>query len=115
MNSLTVLLTAAAVAFGLSRWFRLPPIPLLIIAGICIRVGADYWSIELPKILLGEMIEVGLAVLVFTCGVDLSPKSMKGNVRGTIIVAIAQFIILGAASIGMSYALGYPFTDALFD
>ena len=114
MNHFTVLLTAAAVAFGLSRLLRLSPIPLLILSGIALRLLADICSTEPPKLLLGEMIEIGLAVLVFTSGVDLSPQRMRGNARGILIVAVVQFIALGMAGIVTALFLHYDFTDSLY-
>ena len=114
MDHFTVLLTAAAIAFGLSRLLRLPPIPLLILSGIALRILAEYWSIETPKMLLGEMIEIGLAVLVFTSGVDLSPQRMRGNARGILTVAVLQFIALGTAGISTALFLNYDFTDSLY-
>lgn len=114
MNHFTVLLTAAAVSFGLSRFLRLPPMPLLILSGIALRGVSEYWNIEAPQLLLGEMIEIGLAVLVFTCGVDLSPTRMLGNARNIFIVAVAQFITLGTAGIVTALLLNYDFTNSLY-
>ena len=114
MDHFTVLLTAAAVAFGLSRLLRLSPIPLLILSGIALRAFSEYTNIKAPEMLLGEMIEIGLAVLVFTSGVDLSPQRMRGNTRNVLIVAVVQFVILGIAGTGTALFLHYNFTDSLY-
>jgi CPA2 family monovalent cation:H+ antiporter-2 len=114
MHHFTILLTAAAIAFGLSRLLRLPPIPLLMLSGIALRAGSEYLNVEAPEILLGEMIEIGLAVLVFTSGVDLSPKRMRDNARGVLIVAVVQFIVLGIAGIVTALLLDYNFTNSLY-
>ena len=78
MNGICILLLAAASAFGLAKWLRLPPIPLLMLVGTGLHELANIWSIEVPETLLGEMMELGLAVLVFTAGVDLSRGGCSG-------------------------------------
>ena len=66
MTALAILLLAAAVAFGLSKFFRLPAIPLLLLSGAGLNALAGYQAVEIPAELISEMIEIGLAVLVFT-------------------------------------------------
>jgi Kef-type K+ transport system membrane component KefB len=114
MNGVAILLFAAAVAFGLAKLLRLPPIPLLMLSGVGLRALADYWAIEVPEDLLGQMIEIGLAVLVFTAGVDLSPRRMRGNTRGIVIVAVSQFVALGASGVLTAVFLGYDLTTSLY-
>jgi hypothetical protein len=113
MNGICILLVAAAVAFGLAKLLRLPPIPLLMLVGAGIHELANFWQIEVPEDLLGEMMEIGLAMLVFTAGVDLSPRRMLGRTRSIIIVATVQFFILGLAGVLTAFALGYDLTIAL--
>ncbi len=114
MSGLTLLLIAAAIAFGLSKLLRLPPIPLLILSGIGLRLFAQQLNIEVSELMLGEMIEIGLTVLVFTTGADLSPRRMLGNTRGIIIVAVTQFVVLGLAGISTAIFLNYNLTTALY-
>jgi Kef-type K+ transport system membrane component KefB len=114
MNGVAILLLAAAIAFGLAKLLRLPPIPLLMLSGVGLRALADYWAIEVPEDLLGQMIEIGLAVLVFTAGVDLSPRRMRDNTRAIVFVAVAQFVTLGAAGVFTAIFLGYELTTSLY-
>ncbi len=114
MNGICILLVAAASAFGLAKLLRLPPIPLLMLVGAGLHELANLWSIDVPETLLGEMMELGLAVLVFTAGVDLSPRRMLGRTRSIIIVAIIQFCSLGLAGIVTALVLGYNLTDAWY-
>ena len=114
MNGVCILLVAAAIAFGLAKLLHLPPIPLLILVGAGLHELANFWQIEVPEDLLSNMMELGLAVLVFTAGVDLSPRRMLGRTRPIIIVATVQFFILGLAGILTSFALGYDLTTSLY-
>lgn len=114
MSEITLLLVAAAIAFGLSKLLHLPPIPLLMLSGIGLRMLAEYSNIEVSELLLGEMIEIGLAVLVFTTGADLSPRRMLGNTRGILIVATTQFVVLGITGICTAIFLNYDLKTALY-
>jgi len=114
MNEVAILLVAAAIAFGSAKLFRLPPIPLLMLSGVGLRAIAHWRGIELATELLSEMIEVGLAVLVFTAGVDLSPRRMLGRTKAIVIVATSQFLALGAAGVLTAIYLGYELTTALY-
>ncbi|MGJ8649187.1 MAG: cation:proton antiporter domain-containing protein [Opitutaceae bacterium] len=114
MTGLAILLVAAAIAFGISKLFHLPPIPLLMLSGVGLRALAHQFEIEVPEELVSEMIEIGLAVLVFTAGVDLSPRRMRGRTRSIVIVAVSQFTALGAAGVFTAMLLGYDLTTSLY-
>ena len=114
MSGVCILLIAAAVAFGLAKLLRLPSIPLLMLVGAVLHELANIWEVEVPEDLLGEMMEIGLAMLVFTAGVDLSPRRMLGRTRAIITVATVQFCILGLAGGITAWALGYDLTTALY-
>lgn len=112
MTLFAVLLGAAAVAFALAKLFHLPPIPLLLVAGISLRLLADRLGFELPADLLRGLIELGLAVLVFTAGTDLSPRRMRGRTKAIVIVAVGQFFMLGLAGLLTARLLGYDWITA---
>lgn len=114
MNVFAILLLAAAIAFGLGKLFRLPPIPLLMLSGVGIRLIADKIGFELPESLIRQMIELGLAALVFTAGTDLSPRRIRGRSQAIAIVAVIQFLSLGAAGIATALLLDYSLTTALY-
>lgn len=111
---MAILLLAAAIAFGLSKWMHLPVIPLLMLAGVGLRILADVGGVTVPPQLLQEMIELGLAVLVFTAGVELSPRRMRGRTKPIIIVAVSQFILLGLAGVLTALLLGYEMMTAFY-
>jgi CPA2 family monovalent cation:H+ antiporter-2 len=114
MTGFAILLVAAALAFGISKLLRLPPIPLLMLSGVGLRALADQLALEVPEDLIKQMIEIGLAVLVFTAGVDLSPRRMLGRTRAIIIVAVTQFFALGGAGVFTAIYLGYDLTTSLY-
>lgn len=114
MTGLAILLLAAAIAFGLSKLLHLPAIPLLMLSGAGLSALAKYQAVDVPRELIGEMIEIGLAVLVFTAGVELSPRRMRGRTRAIVVVAVSQFFTLGGAGVLTALFLGYEWMTALY-
>jgi len=114
MTEVATLLLAAAIAFAAARLLRLPVIPLLLLAGIGLRVLVEQFGIELSPEFVAAKIEIGLAVLVFTAGIELSPHRMKGRAGPILIVAVSQFILLGLAGLLTAIALGYELTTAFY-
>lgn len=114
MTAYAILLFAAAIAFGLAKLLRLPPIPLLMLSGAGLRLLANALGAEIPTSLLREMIEIGLAVLVFTAGVDLSPHRIRGRAKAVITVAVVQFFSLGLAGVATAWLLNYDLMTALY-
>jgi Kef-type K+ transport system membrane component KefB len=114
MTGLTLLLLAAALAYGLSRATRLPVIPLLLIAGFGLQLLAEWGEVEITGEALRHVIELGLAFLVFAAGIDLSPERLKGRERAIFHVGFWQFFVLGWIGIAVALALGYPLIPALY-
>jgi CPA2 family monovalent cation:H+ antiporter-2 len=114
MTEIALLLLAAAVAFGLAKWMHVPAIPLLMLSGMGLQMLAKTGGVEVPDALLREMIQIGLAVLVFTAGVELSPRRMRGRTRPIMIVAVSQFILLGLAGVITAVALGYDMMTSFY-
>ncbi|MEM1158041.1 MAG: cation:proton antiporter [Verrucomicrobiota bacterium] len=114
MTTFAFLLFAAALAFGLGKWLRLPVTPMLILAGVGLGLLADGGSVVLSSDLLQDLVHIGLAVLVFAAGVELSPRRMRGRVRPIVWVALTQFLALGLSGFVVAWALGYGMTTAFY-
>ena len=81
MDWIAYVLLTAAVAFGVAKKLRLPTIPILVLAGIGLKLLTSKLGIPLPATGLQEVIELGLAVLVFTAGIDLTPQKIRSEGR----------------------------------
>ncbi len=114
MITFAFLLFAAALAFGLSKLLRLPVTPLLILAGLGLGWIADTGVIVISDELLQDLVQIGLAVLVFAAGVELSPRRMRGRTRPIIWVAVTQFLTLGLCGVMTAWLLGYDLTTAFY-
>jgi Kef-type K+ transport system membrane component KefB len=106
MNLFALLLLAAAAAYGISRWLKLPSLPVLIGAGMLLNVAGllpDDFRMGAP----GDegagaamrILELGLVFLVFASGVELNPRRFAR--RGKVVVWV------GAVQFGVSALIGY--------
>ncbi|MDQ3388663.1 MAG: cation:proton antiporter, partial [Gemmatimonadota bacterium] len=101
MIGLALFLFAAAAAHGVARWLRIPPFPVLLVAGIALNVF-DIFPVEL----LQESLVLGLTFLLFVTGIELSPRRVRSQ-RGTAFrVGILQFVLVGMAGSLMALGLG---------
>jgi Kef-type K+ transport system membrane component KefB len=109
MISLTVLLAAAALAWGISRGTNLPAVPVLILAGVA---ASAVMPVEAG--FLEDALVLGLTVLVFTAGIELSPGRVRHWHRAALLVGLLQFLLLGAVGIGAGRLLGFDLEAALY-
>jgi CPA2 family monovalent cation:H+ antiporter-2 len=108
MIGLAVLLLAAAAGLGAAKALRIPALPLLLVAGVALSLlGA------LPSAaILEEALVLGLTVLVFVSGIELSPRRIRPQWRLVLRIGLAQFALLGAVGYGAARLLGFPATAA---
>ncbi|MFV0338667.1 MAG: cation:proton antiporter [Chthoniobacterales bacterium] len=110
MNELAILLIIASVGFALSMLLRIPSVPLLIAGGFAAaRLGFEIKSSDAIT-----MLEIGVAFLVFTAGLELNPKRFKHQTRQVFWVAVLQFIICGFAAFSVARALGFETLAATY-
>lgn len=109
MTALTILLVAAALAFGVARFTSIPPIPLLILAGFVAALPLD-----LDTDILGDALILGVSVLVFVAGVELNPDRVGRQKRVAISVGGLQFAVLGAVGVAAGHLLGLGLEGSLY-
>ena len=109
MIGIALLLIGAAAAHAIIRWLGLPSTPILLLAGILLA------RLELiPEELLQESLVLGLTFLLFTTGIELSPRRVRRQRRAAVQVGILQFFVLGAAGTAASLAMGFDTLTALY-
>jgi len=109
VTELTVLLLAAAAGFGLSRWSGLPSIPLLIVTGV---VASALVPMEID--FLGEVLTLGIVVLVFVAGIELNPRRLRGRAWAALKVGLFQFFVLGALGLVAAVMMGFELETAAY-
>lgn len=111
MNELAMLLGVAAVGLGLARCFHLPAIPLLLGLGMVL----SFTGMAAPSAnehgtqsdLLSHALELGLAFLVFSSGMELNPTRVGSHKKAAVIVGIGQFTLAGLVGYFASKQLGF--------
>lgn len=102
MTGITLLLLAAAAGFALSRWSGLPAIPFLLVGGVVVSA-----AVPLPEQFVEDALVLGVTVMVFVAGVELSPDRFHIQRRAALLVGFAQFAALGATGMALGLLLGY--------
>ena len=109
MTEVALLLLAAAVGFGAARVTRLPVIPLLILAGVSLTLVAP-----IPDEALQDTLVLGVSMLVFVLGIELSPQRVAHYRTAALRVGVVQFFLLGIAGYFTSVAFGLSAIEALY-
>lgn len=110
MTGLAAILIAAAAAHALARATRIPVIPLLLLGGLALTGG----GVAPPPEMLHAGVEMGLIVLVFAAGVELTPRRIGRRSRAVMTVGISQFLLLSAGGWVVAMLLGFDATASLF-
>ncbi|MFV1994760.1 MAG: cation:proton antiporter [Verrucomicrobiales bacterium] len=110
MTGLVILIVVAALGFTLARWLNLPVIPPLVILGFLLAnsglpVNTEEFSIWL---------ELGLAFLVYSAGIELDPQRFKRNREAVVWIALLQFAVLSLAGFGLALLLGFENSSAVY-
>ena len=109
MTGVALLLAAAAVAYGLAKALKLPPLPLLLVAGLVLgHVG------QVPGELLEDALILGVSFLLFVTGTELSPRWNRRQRNAVIRVGSLQFILLGLAGMGTALLIGFDRLSAVY-
>lgn len=101
MTAVALVLVGAALAHGVSRRFRIPAPPFLIVAGVLLAALGI-----VPREFLQELLVLGAAFLLFVAGIEMSPRRVRAQRAAAVRVATLQFVLLGAAGAGAALALG---------
>lgn len=107
MHDVALLLAAAAVAHVLARWLDGPPIPFLLLAGLGLALLAPPGGDVLRDVLV-----VGVALLLFTAGMELDPGRIRAQRSAALRVGLVQFAALALAGWGAASGLGFPPVEA---
>jgi monovalent cation:H+ antiporter-2, CPA2 family len=110
MIEVSFLLIAAAIALGLSRWLRLPAVPLLITMGYLLATSGATPDREMIE----QFLVLGLSFLVFVAGMEMSPARIGRRLKPILWVGIVQFFSLGLGGLFLALILGFDQTSALY-
>ncbi|MGA0846472.1 MAG: cation:proton antiporter [Luteolibacter sp.] len=119
MNLLAGLLIAAAVAYALARWLRLPPLPMLIGSGMVLNVTgllpqefglSDGGGTDATV----GLIQLGLLYLVFASGVELNPRRFARHGATVVWIGVLQFSIFAWIGYLSARWMGFEPLEAVY-
>lgn len=125
MNFFALLLLTASCAYGISRWLKLPSLPVLIASGMALNLsgilpaelglgtasagGDDHANAAL------RILEFGLLFLVFASGVELAPRRFSSHTRTVGWVAAIQFVASALIGIATSrWIVGFSWLESCY-
>ncbi|CAN5662789.1 cation:proton antiporter [soil metagenome] len=109
MTAFAILLFSAAVGLALARLTNIPSVPLLIVLGVLVGLG-----LPVEAEILQDVLILGVAVLVFTAGIELNPGRIRPHGRLAVQVGLTQFLLLGVLGVGLGHLLGMGTEGALY-
>lgn len=107
MHDVALLLGAAAAGHVLARLCRAPATPFLLMAGLGLGLYAPPGAG-----VLRDVVVVGVALLLFTAGMELDPGRIGAQRTAALRVGIVQFAALGVLGWGAASALGFTPVEA---
>jgi len=109
---ISIIIVITAIIAGILRWFKQPLIIGYIIAGIVIGPPI------LNLVRSGETIEIfshiGIALLLFTVGLNINPKVLKKVGKVSLITGLGQVVFTSVIGFFIGILLGFPTTASIY-
>lgn len=110
MTEMAILLGLAGLGYGVAFRTGIPAIPLMILLGF----GLSLTPFAPERDYSRAIVEFGLAFLVFSAGIELTPRRFAHQTSAVLWVAIVQFLLVGILAFFASRWLGYSELSALY-
>jgi len=111
LRSLGIILLSAAAFVMLGRLIRMPAIVVYLLAGVVI--GPVLGIVELT-VDVELMTHIGVALLLFLVGLELSFDKIRDVGKVAIVAGIGQVVFTIIGGFILCYVLGFSYMDALF-
>jgi CPA2 family monovalent cation:H+ antiporter-2 len=109
-NDIVIIFVAAFVGGALARMVRLPTLLGYMVVGAA--VGPHALGIISNVDAVRTLAEVGVVLLLFAVGVELSPADLRQMGRRVVVAGSGQLVITGAAGFLAGLALGWELEQA---
>lgn len=109
MESIALLLFAAAVAYGVAHLLHVPAIPVLLLTGVALALTEP-----LDLNVVQDTLVLGTTLLLFATGIELNPRRTREQRGAAERVGVIQFILLGTAGLLAALLLGYGTMPAMY-
>jgi Kef-type K+ transport system membrane component KefB len=111
LRSLGFILVAAAIVVVVAARLRIPTIVAYIAAGLILGPATGWLTVGDAIHLISE---VGIALLLFLVGLELSLDKIRDVGRVAVLAGIGQVVFTAAGGLGLALLLGFTFIEAVF-
>ena len=113
MITITVLLLAASIAWGLSRVLSVPAVATLLLAGLLLNVVGLREMLEIDNEIARDILLLGLTFLVFHAGTELSPGRIGRRGSTAVVIGSVQFATMTGLGTGIAWLVSRDVAQAL--
>ncbi len=110
MSSLVILVIAAALAFTIAHWLRIPVVPLLVVFGFSLA----HSGLDTDREVLQDLLGLGLAFLVYSAGIELDPRRFANKLNAVMWTAMLQFATMAVCGFVLAVLLDFDLRSSLF-
>lgn len=110
MIEIAVILACAAVAFAVAQVLKVPPVPVLLVAGF----GLGHSGLSGDPEILYDILLLGVGFLLFYVGTELNPERVKQYRSVALRLGFAQFIVLGLIGTGVALLFAHDLLTAAY-
>ncbi|MCC5830850.1 MAG: cation:proton antiporter [Phycisphaeraceae bacterium] len=119
IQALGIMIISAAVMVLLARLIRMPSIVVYILAGLALGPLLGILILEKPgpdteQSTLDLVSELGIALLLFLVGLELSLERIRDVGRVAVLAGIGQVVFTAAGGFVLSILLGFAVMDSIF-
>ncbi len=121
IESIGVMIVSAAVVVLLTRRLNVPTIVLYILTGLVLgpvlgvlAVDTGTADEEMTDGALGVVSEIGIALLLFLVGLELSYEKIKDVGKVTVLAGLAQVVLTGVFGFVLCLLLGFSLIESMF-
>lgn len=111
IDDLGIIVVGAAIVAFLARRIGMPSIVAYLLAGLFL--GPLTGLVEMSES-LGLLSEIGIALLLFLVGLELSLDKIRDVGRVAVVAGIGQVVFTALGGLVLCYLLGFPLLESVF-
>jgi Kef-type K+ transport system membrane component KefB len=111
LNSLSIIFTSAALFATLALYTRQSLLVSYIVLGVLLGPSGLQWITDLGVI--RGMGDIGIIVLLFLLGLDLTPRELIASLHKTTLVTVVFSILFTAVGFAVGYLFGFTLSESV--
>ncbi len=111
LQDVGIIILAAVLCFAVVRYLNVPSIVAYILAGLLIGPALRILEVSDAVDLISE---VGIALLLFLVGLELSLEKIRDVGKVAVVAGIGQVVFTAAGGLGLCFLLGFDLLEGIF-